>query len=64
VPGYITTLVSSVRGDLDMRRAPSRMAAFQAARALLVEAEAREAQRKWLHNETVSITVAADPDRL
>jgi hypothetical protein len=46
MPGYIATLTSSVRGDLELRRAPSRMAAFQAARAPLVEAEAREAQRK------------------
>jgi hypothetical protein len=46
-----------------LRRAPSRMGAFQAARALLVEAEAREAQRKWLHNEIISIRVQTDPDR-
>jgi hypothetical protein len=63
MPGYIATLTSSVRGDLELRRAPSRMAAFQAARALLVEAEAREAQRKWMHNEIISIRVQADPDR-
>jgi hypothetical protein len=63
MPGYIAVLQSSVRGDLDLRRAPSRMAALQAARALLIEAEAREAQRKWLHSEVISIRVQTDPDR-
>jgi hypothetical protein len=63
VAGFVAVLVSSVRGDLDTRRAPSRMGALKAARALLVEAEAREAQRKWLHSEVISIRVQADPDR-
>jgi hypothetical protein len=39
------------------------MGALKAARALIVEAKAREAQRKWLHNEVISIRVQADPDR-
>jgi hypothetical protein len=46
-----------------LRRASSRMGAFQAAKALLIEAEAREAQRKWLRNAIISIRVQADPDR-
>ena len=58
---YITTLASSVRGDLDMRRAPTRAKAFEAARDLAIEALAREAERQWMHGETVSIRVEADP---
>jgi hypothetical protein len=36
--------------------------AFEAARDLAIECLAREAERQWLHNETVSIRVEADPD--
>jgi hypothetical protein len=57
---YITTLVSSVRGDLDLRRAPTRAKAFEAVLDLATEALAREAERKWLHNEVVSIRVEQD----
>ncbi len=57
---YITTLVSSVRGDLDLRRSPTRAAAFEAARDLAIEALAREAERTWLNNEVVSIRVEQD----
>jgi hypothetical protein len=56
-------LVSSVRGDLDLRRVPTRAAAFEAARDLAIEALAREAEQRWLNNEVVSIRVEADPDR-
>jgi hypothetical protein len=60
---FVTTLSSSVRGDLDMRRAPTRAKAFEAARDLAIEALAREAERAWLHRETVLIKVEADPDQ-
>jgi hypothetical protein len=60
---YLTTLVSSVRGDLDLRRAASRADTFRAAQQLAVEFLGREAERAWLHNEVVSIRVTADPDR-
>jgi hypothetical protein len=63
MPGYITTLRSPVRGDLDLRRAPTRAAAFKAAQELAAECLAREAERGWLHNEVVSIRVEADPDQ-
>jgi hypothetical protein len=33
------------------------------AQELALEALVREAERKWLHNEVVSIKVEADPDR-
>jgi hypothetical protein len=61
MPAYICSLVSSVRGDLAMRRAPTRSAAFEAARDLATEALAREVENRWLHNETVSIRVCCDP---
>jgi hypothetical protein len=57
---YIATLVSSVRGDLDLRRAPTRAKAFEAMRDLALEALAREAERQWLNNEVVSIRLAQD----
>jgi hypothetical protein len=60
MPKYITTLVSSVRGDLDMRRAATRAAAFEAARDLAIECLAREAEKQWLHSEVVSIRVEQD----
>ena len=53
MPGYITTLASSVRGDLDLRRAPTRAKAFEAARDPAIGCLAREAERGWLHNEVV-----------
>jgi len=59
---FVTTLSSSIRGDLDMRHAPTRAKAFEAARDLAIGALAREAERAWLHGETVSIRVEADPD--
>jgi hypothetical protein len=55
-PGYITTLVSSIRGDLDMRRSPTQAAAYKAAQELLAKAEAMPSYR----DETLSIRV--DPD--
>jgi hypothetical protein len=57
---FVTTLSSSVRGDLDMRHAPTRAKAFEAARDLAIEALAREAERQWMHGETVSIRVEQD----
>jgi hypothetical protein len=63
MPGYIATLVISVRGDLDMRRAPTRGAAFKAAQELAIECLAREAERQWMHGEVVSIRIQADPDQ-
>jgi hypothetical protein len=60
---YITTLSSSVRGDLDMRRASTRAKAFEAARELAGECLAREVEKRWLHNEIVSIRVEANPDQ-
>ncbi len=62
MPKYVTTLSSSVRGDLDLRRAPTRAKALEAARDLAIEALAREAERAWLHGEAVSIRIAVDPD--
>ena len=61
--GYITTLVSSIRGDLDLRQAPTRAKAFEAARDLAIEALAREAERKWMHVETISIRSRRIPIR-
>ena len=63
MPSYITTLSSSVRGDLDLRRAPTRVAAFKAVLDLALECLAREAEHQWMHGETVSIRVEADPDQ-
>jgi hypothetical protein len=60
MPTYITTLSSSVRGDLDLRRVPTRAKAFEAMRDLALEALAREAERGWLNNEIVSIRVEQD----
>ena len=60
MPSYITTLVSSTRGDLDIRRAPTRADAFKAAGELVLEALAREAERKFLNIETISIRVEQD----
>jgi hypothetical protein len=57
---YIVTLASSTHGDLDLRRAPTRAKAFEAMRDLALEALAREAERNWLNNETVSVRVAQD----
>jgi hypothetical protein len=48
MPGYIASLVSSVRGDLAMRRAPMRVAALEAAQALAGECLAREVEKRWL----------------
>jgi len=63
MPGYITTLQSSVRGDLDLRRSPTRAAAFKAVQELATECLTREAEKRWLYNEVVSIRVEADPDQ-
>jgi hypothetical protein len=63
MPGYIASLTSSVRGDLAMRRAGSRGEAFRLARDLLVQAEAREAEKHWPHCEHVMIRIEADPER-
>jgi hypothetical protein len=60
MPSYITTLVSSVRGDLDLRRAPTRAKAFEAMRDLALEALAREAEHGWLNNEVVTVRVEQD----
>jgi hypothetical protein len=56
-------LSSSLQGDLERRQVPTRAAGFRAARDLIIECMAREAERKWLHGETVSIRVEADPDQ-
>ena len=61
MPKYITTLSSSVRGELERRQAPTRAAAFKAVLDLTIECLAREAEHGWLHNETVSMRVEADP---
>jgi hypothetical protein len=61
--GFVTILSSSLRGDLQRRQAPTRVAAFRAARDLIADCMAREAERGWLHNEVVSIRVEADPDQ-
>jgi hypothetical protein len=61
--GFVTILASSIRGDLERRQVPTRVAAFRAARDLITECMAREAQHGWLHNEVVSIRVEADPDQ-
>jgi len=45
----------------NLRHAPTRAKAFEAARDLAIEALAREAERQWMHGETVSIRVEADP---
>jgi hypothetical protein len=47
----VTILSSSLEGDLERRQVPT------------IECMAREAERKWLHGETVSIRVEADPDQ-
>jgi hypothetical protein len=60
---YITTLSSSVRGELERRQAPTRADAFKAALDLVVECLAREAEHGWMHSEVVSIRVEADPDQ-
>jgi hypothetical protein len=57
---FVTTLSSSVRGDLDLRRASTRAKAFEAARDLAIEALAREAERAWMHNEVINIRVEQD----
>jgi hypothetical protein len=62
-PCGTTTLVSSGRGDLDLRRSPTRAAAFEAARDLAIEALAREAEKRWLRSEVVSIRIGVDPDQ-
>jgi hypothetical protein len=59
--GFVTILSSSVRGDLERRQAPTRAAAFKAVLDLTIECLAREAEHGWLHNETVSMRVEADP---
>jgi hypothetical protein len=59
---FVTILSSSLRGDLERRSAPTRAAAFRAARDLITECMAREAERGWLRHEVVSIRVEADPD--
>jgi integrase len=41
---------------------PTRAAAFKAVLDLTMECLAREAEYGWLHGETVSIRVEADPD--
>jgi hypothetical protein len=60
--GFVTVLSSSVRGDLERRQAPTRADAFKAVLDLTMECLAREAEHGWLHNETISIRVEADPD--
>jgi len=50
-----------IRGDLGRRPAPTRADAFKAASEFATECLAREAERGWLHNETVSMRVEADP---
>jgi hypothetical protein len=63
VPGYVATLVSSVRGPLVTRRTDTRAGAFRAMQELALEALDREQTRDWMHNEIVSIRVEADPTR-
>jgi hypothetical protein len=60
---YITTLSSSVRGELQRRSPQTRADAFKAALDLTIECLTREAEHGWLHNETVSIRVEANPDQ-
>jgi hypothetical protein len=60
---FVTILSSSVRGELQRQPALTRAAAFRAARDLAVECLATEAEQRWMHNETVSIRVEADPDQ-
>jgi hypothetical protein len=59
---FVTTLSSSVRGELERRPAPTRADAFKAALDLTIECLALEVEHQWMHNETVSIRVEADPD--
>jgi hypothetical protein len=61
MPKFVTTLSSSVRGDLERHQAPTRADAFKAASELAIACLAREAERQWMHNEVVSIRVEADP---
>ncbi len=60
--GFVTILSSSVRGDLERRQVPTRATAFRAARDLIIECMAREAEHGWMHSEVVSIRVEVDPD--
>jgi hypothetical protein len=59
---FVTILSSNVRGELERRPAPTRADAFKAVLDLTIECVAIEAEHQWLHNETVSIRVEADPD--
>ena len=60
---FVTTLSSSVRGELQRRSAPTRADAFKAALDLTMECLTREAEHGWMHSEVVSIKVEADPDQ-
>jgi hypothetical protein len=60
---FVTILSSSMRGELQRQSALTRAAAFWAARDLPVECLATEAERQWMHGETVSNRVEADPDQ-
>jgi hypothetical protein len=57
---FSVVLVSSVHGELDRHQVPTRAKAFEVARDLATECLAREAERRWLHGEVVSIRVEAD----
>ena len=57
---FVVVLTSSVIGELERKWASTRVKAFEAMRDLATECLAREAERRWLHGEIVSIRVEAD----
>lgn len=61
--GFRAVLQSSLHGPLETRRVSSRAEAFKAMLELAVECLAREGERRFVHNEVVSITVEPDPER-
>jgi hypothetical protein len=53
-------LVSSVRGDVERNPAPSRIVAFEVARAMLATCIEREQEHQWFHGEVVSVRIEED----
>jgi hypothetical protein len=58
---FVTILSSSVHGDLERRPAPTRVKTLEVARDLATECLVGEAERRWLHAETVAIRIEAAP---
>jgi len=60
MPTFSVVLVSSVRGEVERNPAPSRIVAFEVARAMLAACIEREQENQWLHGEVITVRIEED----